>query len=200
MDFEKLTDRAHEAIVSAQAIAKQRRHSEITEWHLLLALISQEEGIARIVFEKLDQRLDQLEATVNDAIGRLPALSQSSTPRISNSLLQVLTEAETEARLMQDDYVSVEHLLLGLVKQSSPATQYLRSQKITEDVLRAAIVEMRGNRKVTTKNPEATFDVLKKYGRDLVADFRSGKTDPVIGRTVSVFLHLQEYQTLLESL
>lgn len=182
MDFEKLTDRAHEAIVSAQAIAKQRRHSEITEWHLLLALIAQEEGIARIVFEKLDQRIDQMEQAINQAIEKLPALAQVSTPRISSSLLNVLTEAETEARLMQDEYVSVEHLLLALSKQSSPATQYLWGQGVTEETLREAIIEMRGNRKVTTKNPEATFDVLKKYGRDLVADFRSGKTDPVIGR------------------
>ncbi|MGA9230543.1 MAG: Clp protease N-terminal domain-containing protein, partial [Exiguobacterium oxidotolerans] len=91
MDFEKLTDRAHEAIVSAQAIAKQRRHSEITEWHLLLALIAQEEGIARIVFEKLDQRMDQMEQAINQAIEKLPALAQVSTPRISSSLLNVLT-------------------------------------------------------------------------------------------------------------
>ncbi len=182
MDFERLTDRAHEGIVSAQAIAKQRRHSEITEWHLLLALLAQEEGIARVIFEKLNQRIETLNAAIDEAIGKLPALSQATTPRIGGSLLNVLTEAETEARLMQDDYVSVEHLLLALIKQSSPTAQYLRRQGITEETLREAIVSMRGNRKVTTKNPEETFDVLKKYGRDLVADFRSGKTDPVIGR------------------
>ncbi len=182
MDFERLTDRAHEGIVSAQAIAKQRRHSEITEWHLLLALLAQEEGIARVVFEKLNQRIETLNGAIDEAISKLPALSQATTPRIGGSLLNVLTEAETEARLMQDDYVSVEHLLLALIKQSSPAAQYLRRQGITEEILREAIVSMRGNRKVTTKNPEETFDVLKKYGRDLVADFRSGKTDPVIGR------------------
>jgi len=182
MDFERLTDRAHEAIVSAQAIAKQRRHSEIPEWHLLIALPSQDQGNAKINFERVKQIPRNLQQGVNEALERLPALGQATTPRISNSLLQVFNEAEAEAQVMQDDYVSVEHLLLALSKLSSPASEFLRRKGITEASLREAVKTMRGNRKVTTKNPEATFDVLRKYGRDLVAEFRAGKTDPVIGR------------------
>lgn len=182
MDFNRFTDKAHECIVSSQALAKQYHHSEINEWHVLASMISQTDGIAPLLFQKMEINVSEIEGEVALSLRNAPKLQTPTTPMISASLLNVLTTAEREATGMNDEYVSVEHILLGILLNSSQAQAMLERKGITEDQLREALVAVRGNRRITSKSPEATYDVLTKYGRDLIQEVKTGKIDPVIGR------------------
>lgn len=182
MDFNRFTDKAHECIVSSQALAKQYHHSEINEWHVLASMISQTDGIAPLLFQKMEINVSEIEGEVALSLRNAPKLQNPTTPMISASLLNVLTTAEREATGMNDEYVSVEHILLGILLNSSQAQAMLERKGITEDQLREALVAVRGNRRITSKSPEATYDVLTKYGRDLIQEVKTGKIDPVIGR------------------
>ncbi|WP_214758259.1 ATP-dependent chaperone ClpB [Exiguobacterium sp. s123] len=182
MDFNRFTDKAHECIVSSQALAKQYHHSEINEWHVLASMISQTDGIAPLLFQKMEINVSEIEGEVALSLRNAPKLQNPTTPMISASLLNVLTTAEREATGMNDEYVSVEHILLGILLNSSQAQAMLERKGITEDRLREALVAVRGNRRITSKSPEATYDVLTKYGRDLIQEVKTGKIDPVIGR------------------
>ncbi|WP_214742731.1 MULTISPECIES: ATP-dependent chaperone ClpB [unclassified Exiguobacterium] len=182
MDFNRFTDKAHECIVSSQALAKQYHHSEINEWHVLASMISQTDGIAPLLFQKMEINVSEIEGEVALSLKNAPKLQNPTTPMISSSLLSVLTTAEREATGMNDEYVSVEHILLGILLNSSQAQGMLERKGITEERLREALVAVRGNRRITSKSPEATYDVLTKYGRDLIQEVKTGKIDPVIGR------------------
>ncbi|WP_214822064.1 MULTISPECIES: ATP-dependent chaperone ClpB [unclassified Exiguobacterium] len=182
MDFNRFTDKAHECIVSSQALAKQYHHSEINEWHVLASMISQTDGIAPLLFQKMEINVSEIEGEVALSLKNAPKLQNPTTPMISASLLGVLTTAEREATGMNDEYVSVEHILLGILLNSSQAQAMLERKGITEERLREALVAVRGNRCITSKSPEATYDVLTKYGRDLIQEVKTGKIDPVIGR------------------
>ncbi|MGA9467313.1 MAG: ATP-dependent chaperone ClpB [Exiguobacterium marinum] len=182
MDFNRFTDKAHECIVSSQALAKQYHHSEINEWHVLASMISQTDGIAPLLFQKMEINVSEIEGEVALSLKNAPKLQNPTTPMISASLLNVLTTAEREATGMNDEYVSVEHILLGILLNNSQAQAMLERQGITEEHLREALVAVRGNRRITSKSPEATYDVLTKYGRDLIQEVKTGKIDPVIGR------------------
>ncbi|WP_214747460.1 ATP-dependent chaperone ClpB [Exiguobacterium sp. s189] len=182
MDFNRFTDKAHECIVSSQALAKQYHHSEINEWHVLASMISQTDGIAPLLFQKMEINVSEIEGEVALSLRNAPKLQNPTTPMISASLLNVLTTAEREATGMNDEYVSVEHILLGILLNSSQAQAMLERKGVTEDRLREALVAVRGNRRITSKSPEATYDVLTKYGRDLIQEVKTGKIDPVIGR------------------
>ncbi|MGE6492468.1 ATP-dependent chaperone ClpB [Exiguobacterium sp. NPDC077395] len=182
MDFNRFTDKAHECIVSSQALAKQYHHSEINEWHVLASMISQTDGIAPLLFQKMEINVSEIEGEVALSLRNAPKLQNPTTPMISASLLNVLTTAEREATGMNDEYVSVEHILLGILLNSSQAQAMLERKGITEERLREALVAVRGNRRITSKSPEATYDVLTKYGRDLIQEVKTGKIDPVIGR------------------
>ncbi len=182
MDFNRFTDKAHEGIVSSQALAKQYHHSEMNEWHVLASMISQTDGIAPLLLQKMELSVADIEAEVAMALENAPKLQTPTTPMISSSLLNVLTTAEREATGMSDEYVSVEHVLLGIIMNKSQAQSMLERKGVTEDKLREALVAVRGNRRITLKSPEATYDVLTKYGRDLIQEVKTGKIDPVIGR------------------
>ena len=182
MDFNRFTDKAHECIVSSQALAKQYHHSEINEWHVLASMISQTDGIAPLLFQKMEINVSEIEGEVALSLKNAPKLQNPTTPMISASLLGVLTTAEREATGMNDEYVSVEHILLGILLNNSQAQAMLERKGITEERLREALVAVRGNRRITSKSPEATYDVLTKYGRDLIQEVKTGKIDPVIGR------------------
>lgn len=182
MDFNRFTDKAHECIVSSQALAKQYHHSEINEWHVLASMISQTDGIAPLLFQKMEINVSEIEGEVALSLKHAPKLQNPTTPMISASLLSVLTTAEREATGMNDEYVSVEHILLGILLNSSQARTMLERKGVTEERLREALVAVRGNRRITSKSPEATYDVLTKYGRDLIQEVKTGKIDPVIGR------------------
>ncbi|WP_233005433.1 ATP-dependent chaperone ClpB [Exiguobacterium aurantiacum] len=182
MDFNRFTDKAHEGIVSSQALAKQYHHSEMNEWHVLASMISQTDGIAPLLLQKMELSVAEIEAEVAMALKNAPKLQTPTTPMISASLLNVLTTAEREATGMSDEYVSVEHILLGIIMNKSQAQNMLERKGVTEERLREALVAVRGNRRITSKSPEATYDVLTKYGRDLIQEVKTGKIDPVIGR------------------
>lgn len=182
MDFNRFTDKAHEGIVSSQALAKQYHHSEMNEWHVLASMISQTDGIAPLLLQKMELSVAEIEAEVAIALKNAPKLQTPTTPMISASLLNVLTTAEREATGMSDEYVSVEHILLGIIMNKSQAQNMLERKGVTEERLREALVAVRGNRRITSKSPEATYDVLTKYGRDLIQEVKTGKIDPVIGR------------------
>ncbi|MBR3061530.1 MAG: ATP-dependent chaperone ClpB [Exiguobacterium sp.] len=182
MDFNRFTEKAHECIVSSQALAKQHHHSEINEWHVLASMISQTDGIAPLLFQKMEINVSEIEGEVALSLRNAPKLQNPTTPMISASLLNVLTTAEREATGMNDEYVSVEHILLGILLNNSQAQTMLERKGVTEERLREALVAVRGNRRITSKSPEATYDVLTKYGRDLIQEVKTGKIDPVIGR------------------
>ena len=151
MDFNRFTDKAHECIVSSQALAKQYHHSEINEWHVLASMISQTDGIAPLLFQKMEINVSEIEGEVALSLRNAPKLQNPTTPMISASLLNVLTTAEREATGMNDEYVSVEHILLGILLNSSQAQAMLERKGITEDRLREALVAVRGNRRITSK-------------------------------------------------
>lgn len=182
MDFNRFTDKAHEGIVSSQALAKQYHHSDLNEWHVLASMISQADGIIPLLLQKMELNVAEIEAEVAMALNSAPKLQNPTTPMISASLLNVLTTAEREATSMSDEYVSVEHVLLGILLNKSQAQAMLERKGVTVDKLREALVAVRGNRRITSKSPEATYDVLTKYGRDLIQEVKTGKIDPVIGR------------------
>ncbi|QUE86260.1 ATP-dependent chaperone ClpB [Exiguobacterium alkaliphilum] len=182
MDFNRFTDKAHESIVSSQALAKQYHHSEMNEWHVLASMISQADGIIPLLLQKMELNVADIEAEVAMALKNAPKLQTPTTPMISASLLNVLTTAEREATSMNDEYVSVEHVLLGILLNKSQAQSMLERKGVTEEKLREALTAIRGNRRITSKSPEATYDVLTKYGRDLIQEVKTGKIDPVIGR------------------
>ncbi|MCC5891580.1 ATP-dependent chaperone ClpB [Exiguobacterium sp.] len=182
MDFNRFTDKAHESIVSSQALAKQYHHSEMNEWHVLASMISQTDGIIPLLLQKMELNVGEIEAEVAMALKQAPKLQNPTTPMISASLLNVLTTAEREATGMNDEYVSVEHVLLGILLNKSQAQSMLERKGVTEEKLREALIAVRGNRRITSKSPEATYDVLTKYGRDLIQEVKTGKIDPVIGR------------------
>ncbi len=186
MDFNRLTEKSQEAIRQAQAIAVEHGNQQVDVEHLLLALLEQEGGLAPSILLRADVALEPLHKRLTQEIDKLPKVTGSAarpdqvyvTPRLS----QLLTRAEEQAKRLKDDYVSIEHLLLAMADDQGPAGKLLREFGLTRDRLMKALVEVRGNQRVTTQNPEATYEALQKYGRDITGAAAKGKLDPVIGR------------------
>ena len=177
------TVRATEAIQDAFSAAGSRGNPEVTPSHLLLALLQQDEGIAPKLLAKVGASTAQLTGEIMEALDRLPRSEGGAEPQPSRSFREVLEQAQKLAPQFQDEYVSVEHLLLAIAGVSgSSANQILSRHGVTKDVLLAAIQELRGSHRVTDENPEAKFEALKNYGRDLTELAEAGKLDPVIGR------------------
>ena len=186
MNAQKLTQKSIEAIQSAQRLAEDRHHSQLTQLHLLLALVEQEGGLIGTLLEKMGVSLRPFITAVDAELRRLPQITGSYNPdqlRAEPSLNAALEEAEKQASHMHDEYVSVEHLMLGLVDKATPEIKnLLETYHINESILREALKQVRGSARVTSDNPESTYDVLSKYGQDLVELAREQKLDPVIGR------------------
>ncbi|MBO4534376.1 MAG: type VI secretion system ATPase TssH, partial [Clostridia bacterium] len=187
MNMQKLTQKSMEALQSANSIGVERHHQSIGQEHLLLALLKADEGLVPELWRKMGLdpyvAIGKLEAE----LGKLPQISGSGyDPEriyISNALDQALNAAEAKATAMKDDYVSVEHLVLGLLEKPQPNLKRIFAEEgITPAKFLAALKEVRGNARVTGDNPEDTYDVLNKYGQDLVELARQQKLDPVIGR------------------
>ncbi len=186
MDFNRLTEKSQEAIRQAQALAVEHGNQQVDVEHLLLALLEQEGGLAPSILLRADVALEPLHKRLVQEIDKLPKVTGSAarpdqvyvTPRLS----QLLTRAEEQAKRLKDDYVSIEHLLLAIADDQGPAGKLLREFGLTRDRLMKALVEVRGNQRVTTQNPEATYEALQKYGRDITGAASKGKLDPVIGR------------------
>ncbi|MGE7761066.1 ATP-dependent chaperone ClpB [Peribacillus sp. NPDC097895] len=188
MDINKMTERTQQAFIGGQELAKDRGNPELTELHLLKTLMEQDESLLIRILSESDKPIDQFEIELNKELDRLPEVRGSvSQVYMSSSLQQIMTAAEKEMQMWEDEYLSVEHLLLAYLKGnktninklfSSYGIDYERAKRIIQDV--------RGNQRVTSQNPESTYEVLKKYGRDLVAEVKSGKVDPVIGRDTEI--------------
>ena len=185
MNLNQFTQKSVEAIQAAQQLAGERQNQQIRQEHLLLCLLEQKEGLIPQLMQKIGIDPAALRQKLTDAVERLPQVSGSGAGQmyLSRELEQALNEAEKIAGEMHDEYTSVEHLMLGLLEKADDAlTGLFREAGLTKEKFMAALRQVRGNRSVTTDTPEDTYDVLKKYGRDLTAAARSQKLDPVIGR------------------
>jgi ATP-dependent Clp protease ATP-binding subunit ClpB len=178
MQADRFTIKSQEAVTAAQRLASARRNSEIAPPHLLLALLEQGEGLVVPVLQKLGADPSALRSQVNAKVDELPTVSgEVEDARFASSFVKVLQRAEQESAKLGDDYISTEHLLLALADESA-----LKELLPGGDRLAEAIAEIRGPHKVTSPNPEDTVQALEKFGRDLTAEGRDGKLDPVIGR------------------
>ena len=190
MDMNRLTQRSQEALQEAQSIAIQLGQTEVDVEHLLRALLADDDGLApRLVgFAGVDT--DALRGDLDAELRRRPSVSgPGAAPGrvfVTQRLSRALDAADREARRLKDEYVSVEHLLLGILEQSSAASRLLQARGLTRDSLLGALTQVRGNQRVTSATPEGSYEALEKYGRDLVDEARSGRLDPVIGRDTEI--------------
>ena len=187
MDFAKLTQMSRQAMTDAQNLARRLNHTEVDTWHLFSALVAQENGIVPGLLAKLSITASAVQLSVERELARIPKVTGSvdtSKMYVTQAINEVLTRAEEEAKSLKDDFVSVEHLLLGLLAVAKPDTlkQLFKSFGLDRANVLTVLKDMRGAQRVTTDNPEATYAALEKYGIDLVALARKGKMDPVIGR------------------
>ena len=185
MNLNQFTQKSVEAIQAAQQLAGERQNQQIRQEHLLLCLLEQKEGLIPQLMQKIGIDPAALRQKLTAAVERLPQVSGSGAGQmyLSRELEQALNEAEKIAGEMHDEYTSVEHLMLGLFEKADDTlTGLFRETGLTKEKFMTALRQVRGNRSVTTDTPEDTYDVLKKYGRDLTAAARSQKLDPVIGR------------------
>jgi ATP-dependent Clp protease ATP-binding subunit ClpB len=187
MDFKKLTEKAQDAIMTAQNIASEMTHAEIMPEHLLVALVEQENGIVPSILRKLTLEPTQVASEARALLDRLPK-AYGADVRLSPRMNLIVQSAQAEATRMQDEYTSTEHLFLALASEAgrSPAAQLLKKLGVTKDTLYQALTQIRGSQRVTSQNPEATYEALARYGRDLTDLARKGKLDPVIGRDEEV--------------
>ncbi len=185
MQFDKFTQKSQEAVAAAQSLAASRNQQVVEPEHLLHGLLVDPEGVVFPLVQRLGSSPRTLRDKVDELIDRIPKVyTDASQERLAASpaLARVLERAQEEARSLKDDYVSTEHLLLALTEVAGPVAVLLKSAGITRDAILGALVEVRGNQRVTSQNPEDTFNALEKYGRDLTEAARKGKLDPVIGR------------------
>ena len=184
MENNRFTQRSMEALQSAQQIALSYGNAQVEPVHLLCALLSQKNGLIAQLMGKLGANPQQMQSDCENAISRMPRISGSNQqPYVSAAFAGVLTQAEQEMQQMRDEYVSVEHLFLALAeKGDQPVKQLLSSSGVSKAGFLAALQEVRGSARVTSEDPESTYDALKKYGQDLVELARQNKLDPVIGR------------------
>lgn len=182
MNTDRLTQMTSKIVRDAQKIAVSFGNPELTEAHVLKAMTDDEECFISKLIESASGNLVQLKSSVNGLIGRLSKQSGGSI-YLSNTLNAVFIEAENTANDMKDEYVSVEHLLLAIIKKGGKDIKKILSDcNITENGVLKALKEIRGSSRITSDNPESTYDVLNKYGQDLVETARQNKLDPVIGR------------------
>jgi ATP-dependent Clp protease ATP-binding subunit ClpB len=187
MDLNTFTQMSRQAVTDAQAIARRLNHHEVDTWHLLAALLAQESGLVPGLVDKLGLTASALALAVDRELERIPKVTGSvdaSKVFVTQALNDVFTRAEAEAKSLKDEFISVEHLFLGLLEVAQPAAlkQLFKSFTLERAKILKALQEIRGHQRVTSDHPEATYAALEKYGIDLVAQARKGKMDPVIGR------------------
>ncbi len=182
MRLDKLTVKAREALESAQLLAASSNHSEINSLHLLSSLLADNQGVVPPILSKVGVEPSQIKRVVEAELSRMPTISGGSQLGASRDLSAALAAAQLEADRLSDQYVSTEHLLLGLLAAAGPAKEVLTTLGIKRDAILSAMKDIRGNTRVTSEDPEGAYQALEKYGRDLVETARQGKLDPVIGR------------------
>jgi ATP-dependent Clp protease ATP-binding subunit ClpB len=192
MDMSKLTQKSQEALQQAQSEAQRLGHTETDGEHLLLALLVQPDGLVPRLLEQAGADVPGLRATIEAELARRPRVTGSGVNPgqvvVTRRLAGLLDAAEREATRLKDSYVSVEHLILALADEgsNSAAGRRLAEFGVTRESFLTALTKIRGNQRVTSASPEGAYEALEKYGRDLVADARSGKLDPVIGRDAEI--------------
>jgi len=179
---DKFTAKMQEALNAALDLASKNDNPEITNEHFLLALVEQAGGLTRPLLEKLGVSAPTLEARLEDAIAGFSKARGGAQPQLSNELRKTLDSAEGEMAKLKDEFLSAEHYLIALIGSGSSAAKLLKESGATRDRLMKALVEVRGNQRVTDQDPEGKYQTLEKYGRDLTELARKGKIDPVIGR------------------
>jgi len=187
MDSNRLTEKMQEALQAAQSIAIRRSHQQMDVEHLLTALLDQEGGLAGPILEKAGAPTDGLKQRLEQELDRVAKVTGAAGAPpdqiyVTGRLNKVLTQAEDEAKRLKDEYVSVEHALLAITEDKGPAGRLLAQMGVTRDKLLKALREVRGSQRVTSPTPEATYQSLERYGRDLTEAARQDKLDPVIGR------------------
>ncbi|MGN7398436.1 ATP-dependent chaperone ClpB [Cytobacillus praedii] len=187
MDLNRMTERLQEGIMTAQTMAIREQHQEVDEVHLFLALLEQDNSLMISFLKKAEVSAEKIIKDLQNLLRKKPQVSGSGMEHakvyITNKLQRLLAYAESEMKKLEDKFISVEHLLLASVSSGESETgAALKKAGATREKLEIAINEIRGNQKVTSQNPESTYEALKKYGRDLVAEVKAGKLDPVIGR------------------
>jgi ATP-dependent Clp protease ATP-binding subunit ClpB len=187
MNPNKFTEKAQEAVVAAQNLATEQNHSEVTPEHLLVALVEQQGGIVPSLLGKMSIDAAKVTADARALLKNIPQ-AYGGDLRLSPRMKLIFDAAEAEAKRLQDDYVSTEHLFVALATEvgRSPAAQLLQRVGATKDAIFAALTQVRGSQRVTSPNPESTYEALTRYGRDLTELARKGKLDPVIGRDEEV--------------
>jgi len=181
MNLDKYTQKSQEAILAAQRLAQDFNHQAIEPTHLLLALLQQDQGVVPAIVTKVAGSPLAIRSELQNELNDRPKISGANMDvGLSRPAADTLQAAERYAKGMQDDYVSTEHILLGLT--DSPEGKRLSQYGLTKDAILAALKTVRGSQRVTSENPESTYQSLEKYGRDLTALARQGKLDPVIGR------------------
>ena len=186
MTLQNFTQKSQEAIQDAQNLAIRNNHQQLEQIHLLAALLEQDGGLIPQLLKKMDVTVESLSAAAMAEVRKLPGVTgarEADKIYISNGLNQTLVAAQDTAQRMKDDFVSVEHLFLALLDTAEGSVRNLfRTYNITSDAAMKALQAIRGNQRVTTDNPEGTYEALTKYGTDLVKRAREQKMDPVIGR------------------
>ncbi|MBT3595618.1 MAG: ATP-dependent chaperone ClpB [Verrucomicrobia bacterium] len=183
MQLDKFTIKAQEAVQTMQTLAKEKEHQEIDCEHLLTALLDQEDSLVQSVLQKLGVQVPVLEEAIHAILKQRARVTGGTDQYLSQALRKAFTKAESETKRLKDEYTSTEHLLLGIAQESSSAlAKVFQREGVNRDKLLKALMELRGNQRVTDQSPEDKFKALEKYGKDLTALARSGKIDPVIGR------------------
>src|SRR6266513_1746447 len=184
MDINKYTEKAQEAILGAQRLAEQMSHAQIEPEHVLTALVEQREGIVPELLRKMNVDPGVVARGARELLSRLPQAYGGSQAGLSPRLKLIGDSAQAEAGRLKDEYVSTEHLFVAIATETgrSPAAKLLQQHGITPDKVLQALTSIRGSQRVTSQNPESTYQALERYGRDLTELARKGKLDPVIGR------------------
>ncbi len=186
MDINRFTEKAQEAVRAAQTLTTRYGNQQIEVEHLMLALLQQEGGLVPSVLTSAGVNVEPLAQAIEAEISKFPKVSGPSGPvdqvYITARLNKIFVAAEDEAKNLKDDYVSVEHLLLAIIEEGGPASRALKTAGADRDRIMKTLVQVRGYQRVTTQNPEATYQALERYGRDLTLMASIGKLDPVIGR------------------
>ena len=185
MNLDRFTHKAQEAMQLAQTIAARHSHQQLVPLHLLAALLEQEEGLVPKLIGVAGVAPSAVQQAVEVQLAKLPAVAGGGAGQtyLDQATSRVLDQAEREAKALKDEYVSVEHLLLALLgRHGGGAADALKEANLTRDAVVSALQQIRGAQRVTGQDPEATYEPLEKYGRDLTALAGAGKMDPVIGR------------------
>jgi ATP-dependent Clp protease ATP-binding subunit ClpB len=187
MNLDKFTNKAQEAVTACKGLLTKFGHSQVTPEHLMLACLEQEEGIGAKILEKMEVKPHEVIKELTDYLDRQPKGTSMSTAKdeihVSNKLMQLLDEAQKEADRLKDEFISVEHLMLAFCDEGKNQTgSILKRHGVTRDRMLKSLTEIRGKQRVTSQDPESTYQALQKYGKDLTEMAAKGKLDPVIGR------------------